>query len=304
MKQLTLGVLTFNNSKYLQELLNSIENQTDRNFNLLIINNGSKDNSYLILDKFKQMKHDYPIQVLSNIDNSGSFLGTKQLFLQTTTDYLCIIHGDDLLKNNYVETANCVINSNPDISAFNFDLEEIEGHKNVLTGNTIRSNWTKFKIINRLMVSGLNPGVMPGAIINLSKIGNHFLDKENKGFNLNGTEDIFLWQQIIRSSGKILQVPTATYFYRRHSSQVSKNFNTYGASLGYARKINFLSCGTKFEKLLCVSEISYEFSTVNFNLSYLEGLGHIVKYKMFSIFRIINVFIRRTANFINYITFR
>ena len=38
MEQLTLGILTFNDSKYLQLLFDSIENQSDKNFNLLIIN--------------------------------------------------------------------------------------------------------------------------------------------------------------------------------------------------------------------------------------------------------------------------
>lgn len=302
MKQLTLGILTFDNSKYLQDLLNSVDKQGDKHFKLLIINNGSTDNTHLIIDNFKNLEHDYLIQVINDKYNCGSFLGTNKLFLQTTTRYLSIIHGDDLLKDNYVEMANFAINSNPNISAFNFDLEEIQGERNLSTGRVLRSNWTKFKIFNRLMVAGLNPGLMPGSIINLSRLGNNFLDRDFEGFRLNGTEDIFLWQQIIRTSGKIIRIPTATYFYRRHNNQISKNFNEYGESLGYARKLNFVTARTMFEKLLCVSEIAYEFSTVKKNTSYLKGLDSIAKYKIFSVFRIINIVIRRIANLINHMT--
>jgi len=302
MGQLTLGILTFNDGEYLQELLNSVENQGDKNFNLLIINNGSTDLSQSVIDDFNKLKHDYVIKVLNNTKNYGSFLGTKQLILNTTTSHLSIIHGDDLLKYNYVGVANSYMNSNPEICAFNFDLEEIEGRENIPTGDIIRSNWTNFQIINRLLVSGLNPGVMPGAVVNVSKLGSHYLNEEFNNYQLNGTEDIFLWQQIIRSSQKIIRVPVATYFYRRHNGQISKNFNTYGLSLGYARKINFLTARTRLEKLLCVSEIEYEFSTVNFNLSYLEGVSSLAKYKIFSIFRICNIIIRRVAILVNNVT--
>jgi hypothetical protein len=187
-------------------------------------------------------------------------------------------------------------------SAIQIIIEDIEGDKNILTGHVISSGWTKFKMVNRLMVAGLNPGVMPGAVINLAKLGNNLLNEVTEGIELNGTEDIFLWQKIIRLQEEIMRVPATTYLYRRHENQISKNFNTYGASLGSVRKINYSTAATRLEKLLCISEIPYEYSTVNFNISYLEGLGNLIKYKKFSTFRIVNIFIRRTAKLINCIT--
>ena len=206
---------------------------------------------------------------------------------------------DDMLKNNYVEVANSYLNLNPDFCAFNFDLEEIEGSENVLTGSTIRSNWTYFKVINRILVSGLNQGVMPGAILNIPMLENIYLNKEFEDYKLNGTEDIFLWQQIIRSSRKIMRVPITTYLYRRHGGQISKNYEIFGASLGYARRVNFLTAKTRFEKLLCAAEIDYEFSTVNYNDSYINGLGYLLKFRVFSVFRFLNIVIRRTARLIS-----
>ena len=300
MGQLTLGVLTFNDNYYLQRLLESIENQKDRNFELLIVNNPSTDSTQSIITNFIAAKHDYEIKIFHNVKNIGSFLGTKQLISKTTTSHLSIIHGDDLLKSNYVEVANSYIHSYPDFCAFNFDLEEIEGSNNISTGNIIKSNWTSSKIINRLLVAGLNPGVMPGSIIDVKKLNNNFLNEKFDNSKLNGTEDIFLWQDIIRSSKRIMRVPIKTYFYRRHNGQISKNFNIYGFSLGYARKVNFLTTSTKFEKLLCLSEIAHEFSTVAYDSKYLDGLDNLAKFQKLSIFRFINVFIRRTTKLINY----
>jgi hypothetical protein len=49
--------------------------------------------------------------------------------------------------------------------------------------------------------------------------------------------------------------------------------------MGCAGKVNFDTAKTRFEKLLCVSEINYKFSMVNLNRQYLEGLNYLVIYK-------------------------
>ena len=72
MSKLTLGVLTFNDNNYLQKLLESIENQNDRNFELLIVNNSSTDSTQSIITEFTSTKHDYEIQVFHNVENIGT----------------------------------------------------------------------------------------------------------------------------------------------------------------------------------------------------------------------------------------
>ena len=299
MKRLTLGVLTFNNGRYLQDLLNSIDKQKSKDFSLLIVNNGSTDFSAEIIRDFKKQEHDFDLHIIDNQLNYGSYSGTKQLIFNCNTSHLSVIHGDDLLKDTYSEIANNFINLNPDVGGFNFDLAEIEGSENSATGTILKSSWTQFKTLNRLLVSGLNPGVMPGAILNLEKIDCKFLEEEFEETKLNGVEDILMWLQIIRASEKIKRVPFAVYFYRRHADQVSKNFSIYGSSLGYVRELNFLTAKTFLEKLLCVSEINHEFSTVNFDVSYLKGLNSLSKYRIFSIFRFLNILTRRTSKMIN-----
>jgi hypothetical protein len=140
---------------------------------------------------------------------------------------------------------------------------------------------------------------MPGAIICINELGDIYQIPEIEDVKLNGTEDIFLWQQIIRSSKKIMRIPVTTYLYRRHIGQISKNYNIYCFNLGYVRKLNFSTAGTKIEKMLCVSEIKYEYATVNYDKSYLEGLDYLAKYKEYSMFRFINIIIRRFANLAN-----
>lgn len=299
MTRLTLGVLTFNNGLYLQDLLNSIDNQKNKDFSVLIVNNGSTDFSVGIIRDFEKQEHDFDLHVIDNQLNYGSYSGTKQLIFHCKTSHLSIVHGDDLLKDSYSDIANNFINLNPDVGGFNFDLVEIQGNENSATGTILKSSWTQFKTLNRLLVSGLNPGVMPGAILNLEKIGCDFLGEEFEASKLNGVEDILIWLQIIRASERIKRIPVTAYFYRRHAGQISKNFSIYGASLANVRKLNFLTAKTLIEKLLCISEINHEFSSVNFDDSYLKGLNSLSKYRIFSIFRFLNILIRRISKMIN-----
>jgi glycosyltransferase involved in cell wall biosynthesis len=51
--KISVIVPVYNSSKYLQETLNSIESQTYKNIELFVIDNESTDNSYEIVQKFK-----------------------------------------------------------------------------------------------------------------------------------------------------------------------------------------------------------------------------------------------------------
>lgn len=299
MSQLTLGILTYNNGVYLPILLESLKSQIDSEFKIIVINNGSTDNTMSILENFSRILENQDIKVIHNKFNSGSFRGLQQLLKQTETDYLSIIHGDDVLKNDYVEVAKFYAKTNPQKAAFNLDLEQIDSEGKHTFEPDLTSGWTHFCLINRLLVSGLNPGIMPGSILNVKLLGNDYLDNFFDGEKLNGTEDIYLWLKIARDSREIKRIPKVTYQYRRHVGQVSKNKEIYAFSLGYVRRLNYMTSSNLVDKFLAIVEIDFEFSSMNYSDSYLDGLDFLIKYRHFSRFRFINVFLRRSVKFIN-----
>ena len=297
MSQLTLGVLTCNNDLYLPTLLESLKSQIDPEFRIIVINNGSTDNTISILENFSRSIVNRDVRIIHNKFNSGSFLGLQQLLKYTETDYLGIIHGDDVLKNDYVKIAKLYIKSNPQKAAYNLDLEQIDSEGKQTFESNLTSGWTNFYLINKLLVSGLNPGVMPGSILNVKLLGKDYLDSVVDGEKLNGAEDIYLWLKIVRDSKEIMRIPKVGYQYRRHFSQVSKNKELYAFSLGYVRKLNFLTSNNLVDKFLSIIEIDFEYALLNYSASYLEGLDYLKKYRYFSNFRFINVFLRRSIKF-------
>ena len=65
--KVTVIMPVYNAGKYIKEAINSILKQSFIDFELLIIDDGSTDNSLLIIESFKNSK----IRVLQNITNQG-----------------------------------------------------------------------------------------------------------------------------------------------------------------------------------------------------------------------------------------
>jgi len=120
---LTLGVLVFNQGAYIEELLESILNQSDQSYEMLIIDNCSTDDSLEEIQAFLAIpKIDKHVKVIANKENTGSAAGLRRMLEECDTRYLAVIHGDDILEKNYVEIVRAEIESNSRIEAFNLTL--------------------------------------------------------------------------------------------------------------------------------------------------------------------------------------
>ncbi len=299
MQKLTLGILTHDIGKYFDELLDSIRLQTSNDFELLIVINGVDTEKSESLNNFLETFKCSQIKVIKNSENLGSFIGTKQLIENSKSQYLSIIHGDDLLSPKYVETIKRAIALYPDAAAINFDLKEFFGKLVNSTGKLIKSNWTWSRLINRLLVTGLNPGIMPGSIINKVYIQEELSTIAIDESRLNGVEDVYLWQLLARSGGSIIRVPIPIYHYRRHPGQISKNHLSMAKSLGYLRLVNYQACNSKFEKMLCMAEIEYENSSLKLKEIYQANIKPLSVLNSYSRFRFINIILRRFAILLN-----
>ena len=78
MKKIDILLATYNGAKYLKEQLDSILNQTYTNFNLIISDDSSKDETREILEEYK--KQDSRIKVYYQKKNLG-YLKNFEFFL-------------------------------------------------------------------------------------------------------------------------------------------------------------------------------------------------------------------------------
>ena len=92
----------YNKEKYLDKLITSLINQTYKNIEIILVNNGSSDNSLEILKRYQ--KEDERIKVINIEQNRGQSGGLNAALEEVGGDYFTEIDSDDWMENNCIET--------------------------------------------------------------------------------------------------------------------------------------------------------------------------------------------------------
>lgn len=109
-------VPVYNVEKYIKKCLDSIDKQTYQNFEVIIVDDGSLDNSTRIIKSFLKNKKNYKYY---NKQNGGLSDARNYGLKYVTGDYLLFIDSDDYISKDLLEILNEEINkSNPDIIKF------------------------------------------------------------------------------------------------------------------------------------------------------------------------------------------
>lgn len=104
----------YNVERYLPKCLDSLVNQTLKNIEIIIVNDGSPDNSNIIIDEY-QKKHSKLIKVL-NQKNQGLSDARNNGLKLATADYVVFIDSDDYVDYNMIEKLyNKIIDDNADV---------------------------------------------------------------------------------------------------------------------------------------------------------------------------------------------
>jgi GT2 family glycosyltransferase len=101
MPKLSVHLVTWNGQKYIEECLNSIYNQLYKDYLLLIIDNGSVDETVKIIENhFVPLLGDR-IRFLKNKDNLGFAKAHNQAILWTDSDYILALNQDVILEPDF-----------------------------------------------------------------------------------------------------------------------------------------------------------------------------------------------------------
>ena len=88
----------YNVSEYLSRCLDSIINQSYKNLEIIIVDDGSTDNSYKICKKYEEM--DSRIRVIHK-ENGGAASARKVGLLSSCGEYIAMIDADDWIHPQY-----------------------------------------------------------------------------------------------------------------------------------------------------------------------------------------------------------
>lgn len=113
MVKLSVVMPTYDDEKYLPEAVNAILSQSFQDFELIIVNDCSPDNSDAIIKEF--MKQDKRIRYFVNETNQGCVKSANRGFHEARGEYLFAASSDDKILPGFFEKTISQLTSNPSI---------------------------------------------------------------------------------------------------------------------------------------------------------------------------------------------
>lgn len=136
----SLVVPVYNVEKYIEKCLSSILNQSYVNYEVIIVNDGTKDNSQSIIDTFvsKDSRFKYYVKDNGGLSDARNFGVSK-----AKGDYLLFIDSDDYIEKDLLKLLNnTILNNHADIIRYNLNVVD-ENYNLILKNSDIRLSGNK-----------------------------------------------------------------------------------------------------------------------------------------------------------------
>ncbi|MFE3870836.1 glycosyltransferase family 2 protein [Flavobacterium sp. ZS1P70] len=218
----------FNKEKFIEATLKSVLNQTFIDFELLIINDGSTDNSATIIKGFDDPRIRYFYK-----ENDGVSSARNDGIEKAQSDYISFIDADDYWYPDFLEEMFKIIQSYPQEKIFSAAIE-IETSKKVIPASYSIVKTNDCEIVNYFTASSKETIICTSCAVFHKTI---FEETGNFDSEIKSGQDTDMWIRIginypVVFSWKIL----ARYIYDENSLSKNKNYVN--------KKINF----SKFEQ--------------------------------------------------------
>lgn len=133
-------VPVYNVEKYIEKCLSSILNQSYVNYEVIIVNDGTKDNSQSIIDTFVSKDSRFKSYVK---DNGGLSDARNFGVSKAKGDYLLFIDSDDYIEKDLLKLLNnTILNNHADIIRYNLNVVD-ENYNLILKNSDIRLSGNK-----------------------------------------------------------------------------------------------------------------------------------------------------------------
>ena len=118
MKKVSFVVPVYNVEKYLEKCIQSILNQSYSNLELILVNDGSPDDSQRIIEKYKKIDK----RIISiKKKNEGVSAARNDGIEIATGDYILFVDSDDYIEKNYAEYLIELIENNDSDMALSYN---------------------------------------------------------------------------------------------------------------------------------------------------------------------------------------
>ncbi len=142
MPKVTIGIPTYNSQKFIEQAINSILNQTYQDFELIICDDLSSDNTDEIINIY--LEKDKRIRYFKNSEHIGLFENFNQCIKHSSGEYINILGHDDVMLPRNIEVKTEVFEQYPNVGLVGSSIEIIDGENNPVIFD-LNPNWSKYE---------------------------------------------------------------------------------------------------------------------------------------------------------------
>ena len=289
---ISIVIPIYNAEKYLEECLNSIKSQTYKNFEVIMVNDGSKDDSETICMNF--LRSDSRFRYLKKAN--GGVSSARNLGLDNVKgDYITFIDADDWVDENYLDLLITTVKKNHSdivVSSYkqfnNIDVFYLRAY-------TIQEKYLlNFEKMNRDDFLTIFPKLMSINVCFNNAVAKLFRKELVKNLRFDTSikygEDLDFYFRLYLNVDSISYVDEPTYVYRMHGDSTTSNFNQEHAEQELSifkqmyEKIQEIGLPSihYFNKLKKLLELRMDFLEnkvlLNEYLDFLKNIGETVTY--------------------------
>lgn len=243
----TVAIITYNSSQFIKETLDSVINQTYDNWEIIVGDDGSTDDTPEILKKYKNILGN-KIKIILHEDNQGANSNWNSITSFFRGKYIAKLDGDDFwdkskleIQVKYMENnSNVVISYHPVYKYLQTNKKKVK-HKSLL----IKGKGDEILMKNGCFVC--SPSVM----------WRNF-NENNVHSDLTKVGDWYLWI-LIGSKGNIGYVEDRLAYYRVHANNVTVKGNKVEYIMDNIRIIEILGKKLRFNEQLIKNALHHQY---------------------------------------------
>ena len=249
---LTICTPTYNREHLLHDLYESLKKQTVNNFEWLIIDDGSTDDTEKTINQWLNVENNFPIIYIKK-ENGGKHTAVNIGIEKAKGDYFIIVDSDDYLNKNAVEIIHKEFQKLPEGKYAGIGFNKIFENGDIV-GTTFKENYIDASNFERSKhgIQGDKAEVFFTKVIKKYR----FPVFENERF----LTEALLWNRIANEGYKIRWINKGFYVCRYQENGLSMNSGTLKSYEGYSLYIKELLTYKEIpiiEKIIWLGVYSY-----------------------------------------------
>lgn len=211
MEKVSIITPSFNSSEYIEETIESVIKQTYTNWELIIVDDLSTDNSVKIIERIRNSHPNNEIYLINNEKNLGAALSRNKAIEFAKGRYLAFLDSDDLWRPNKLEEQIAFMKENKYVFTCSYFNKISEQGADLGKKTNI-----PFKISYKSLLKSNKIGCLT-AIYDKNYFGKVYMD------NIAKRQDYGLWLKLLKMTDFVYCYPQILADYRIRSNSISSN---------------------------------------------------------------------------------